>query len=246
VANHEAGHALVAELCPSQDKTQRLTIRPRGRAAGLAVTASRDRTLHSTQHVHERLMVLLGGRAAERAVYGQVSSGAANDLQQANALARQAVTQLGFSPRAGQLVERFPGVRLAETTHQVIDEEVERMLAEAYRDAVTMVEEHRRQLDRLARGLVESEELDRLEIVAALDDARPPARLGPQHESALRPRRTAAPAVTARRSIRRRVAPALAALMAFAARAGRAPEDSAGTPRAVGERVPRRPTTSTA
>jgi cell division protease FtsH len=80
VAHHEAGHALVAEFCPSQDKTHHLTIRPRGRAAGLAVAASRDRTLHSTQHVHERLMVLLAGRAAERAVYGHVSSGAANDL----------------------------------------------------------------------------------------------------------------------------------------------------------------------
>ena len=92
VALHEAGHALVAEFCASQDETHRLTIRPRGRAGGLAVTARRDRALHSAQHVHEQLMVLLGGRAAEAAVYGHVSSGAANDLQQANALARRAVT----------------------------------------------------------------------------------------------------------------------------------------------------------
>jgi cell division protease FtsH len=215
VAHHEAGHALVAELCPSQDKTHRLTIRPRGRAAGLAVTASRDRTLHSTQHVHERLMVLLGGRAAERAVYGHVSSGAANDLQQANALARTAVTELGFSPRAGQLVEGLVGrpVRLAETTHRVIDEEVERMIAEAYRDAIATIVEHRALLDRLAGALVASEELDRLEIAAALGEPTPrrhtPPAPGPRPEPALRPERAKTPSPAAPR--RPRLAPVLAA-----------------------------------
>jgi cell division protease FtsH len=195
VAYHEAGHALVAELCPSHDKTHRLSIRPRGRAAALAVTAARDRTLHSTRHVHEQLMVLLGGRAAERAVYGHVSSGAANDLEQANLLARRAVTELGFSARAGQLVADVAGraVRLAEETRRVIDEEVERMIADAYRDAIAMIEEHRAQLDRLAGALVASEELDRLEIAAALSESRPRRTArpepGPRPEPALRPMR---------------------------------------------------------
>jgi cell division protease FtsH len=219
VAHHEAGHALVAEFSPSCDKTGRLTIRPRGRAAGLAVPTRRDRTLHSAQHVHEQLMVLLGGRAAERAVYGHVSSGAANDLQQANALARHAVTELGFSPRAGQLVDSLAGrmVRLAETTHRVIDEEVERMIAEAYRDAITMVEEHRRPLDRLAQALLASEELDRLEIAAVLGEpprprpALPPA--GPRPEPALRgAAERPAPHPATPRRVRRRLAPALAAV----------------------------------
>jgi cell division protease FtsH len=229
VAHHEAGHALVAELCPTQDKTHRLTIRPRGRAAGLAVAARRDRTLHSTLYVHEQLMVLLGGRAAERAVYGNVSSGAANDLQQANALARCAVTELGFSPRAGQLVERLAGrgLRLAETTHQVIDEEVDRMIADAYRDAIAMIEQHRAQLDRLAGALLEAEELDRLEIAAALGKPRPrvpaPGHSGPRPEPALRSRKpTTRHAARARRPLRRRVAPVLAALLpAWARRADR-------------------------
>jgi cell division protease FtsH len=230
VAHHEAGHALVAEFCASCDKTGRLTIKPRGRAAGLAVASRRDRTLHSALHVHEQLMTLLGGRAAERAVYGHVSSGAANDIQQANALARRAVTELGFSPRAGQLVDSMAGrmVRLAETTHRVIDEEVERMIAEAYRDAVAMLEEHREQLDRLAGALLASEELDRLEIAAALGEppprrpARPPA--GPRPEPALRPEGQTAPHPAAsRRQFRRRLAPALAAaLTAFTARSDRA------------------------
>jgi cell division protease FtsH len=229
VAHHEAGHALVAEVCPSQDKTHRLTIRPRGHAAGLAVTASRDRTLHSTQHVHERLMVLLGGRAAERLIFGHVSSGAANDLEQANMLARRAVGELGFSPRAGQLVGGLGGraVRLAESTHRVIDEEVERMIAEAYRDAIALVEEHRTQLERLARALIASEDLDRLEIAAALGEARPRQRTrphpGPRPAPALRQH---APATRRparqRRPLAPRLAPALpAALAAFIGRADR-------------------------
>jgi cell division protease FtsH len=229
VARHEAGHALVAELCPTQDKTHRLTIRPRGRAAGLALTARRDRTLHSAQYIHEQLMVLLGGRAAERVVYGHVSSGAAGDLQQANAVARCAVTELGFSPRAGQLVDRLAGrgIRLAETTHEVIDEEVERMIADAYRDAIAMVERHRALLDRLAGRLIEAEELDRLEIAAALGEARPPVHArrhpGPRREPALRSGRAAArQAAKAKRPLRRRLAPALSALLAMSAgRVGR-------------------------
>ncbi len=223
VAHHEAGHALVAEVCPSQDKTLRLTIRPRGRAAGLAVTASRDRTLHSTQHVHEQLMVLLGGRAAERAVYGHVSSGAANDLQQANALARRAVTEFGFSPRAGQLVAGLGGrpLRLADTTHRVIDEEVERMIAEAYGHALSLIEDHRAELDRLAAALLASEELDRLEIAAVLGRPRPVRRVRPApgprtHPALVSPEPSPPPAPG--RALRPRLASALAA---FTGRPGR-------------------------
>jgi cell division protease FtsH len=222
VAYHEAGHALVAELCPSHDKTHRLSLRPRGRAAALAVTAARDRTLHSTRHVHEQLMVLLGGRAAERAVYGHVSSGAANDLEQANLLARRAVTELGFSARAGQLVADVAGraVRLAEETHRVIDEEVERMIADAYRDAIAMIEEHRAQLDRLAGALVASEELDRPEIAAALSESRPRRTARPEPvprpEPALRPHAgSVRQPATSVRPRRRRLAPVLAGIVTW-------------------------------
>ena len=148
VARHEAGHALVAEYCPTQDATQRLSITPRGRAGGLAVIARRDRALQSARHVHEQLMVMLGGRAAEAVVYGDVSSGAADDLQRANALARHAVMSLGFSTRAGQLTATAAGqnMPLSDTTRRVADEEVERMIAEAYRDAVAMARQHRTEL----------------------------------------------------------------------------------------------------
>ena len=151
-----------------------------------------------------------------------MSSGAANDLAQANLLARRAVTELGFSARAGHLVADFPGraVRLAEATHRVIDEEVERMIAEAYCDAIAMIEEHRTQLDRLACALVASEELDRLEIAAALGESRPRRTArpepGPRPEPALRPHAGSVrqPATSVRRR-RRRLAPVLAGIVTW-------------------------------
>ena len=192
VAYHEAGHALVAEYCETQDPTQRLTIVPRGRAGGMAVIARRDRALHSARHVHEQLMVLLGGRAAEHVIYGHVSSGAADDLQRANAIARNAVMSLGFSPRAGQLTATASGqnMPLSESTRQVIDEEVERMIAEAYGDAITLAEEHRAELVALAVALLAHDDLDRGRIAELLGTGRPRPRadldLGPRTEPALR------------------------------------------------------------
>jgi cell division protease FtsH len=188
VARHEAGHALVAEFCATQDDTQRLSITPRGRAGGLAVIARRDRALQSARHVHEQLMVILGGRAAEAVVYGDVSSGAADDLQRANALARHAVMSLGFSPRAGQLTATAAGqnMPLSDSTRKVVDEEVERMIAEAYRNAVAMASAHERELRSLSDALLAREDLGREEIAALLGSDRPPADarlgLGPRPE----------------------------------------------------------------
>lgn len=186
--------------------------------------ARRDRALHSEQHVHEQLMVLLGGRAAEAVAYGHVSSGAADDLERANAIARHAVMDLGFSPRAGQLTGSAAGqaMPLAESTRQVIDEEVERMIADAYRDAIAMVEQHRPELEALADALLASEDLDRERIAALLGSgrARMAARpdLGPRPEPALRrqnePAQALAPVERIRPARRRRPAVAAAASLA--------------------------------
>jgi cell division protease FtsH len=208
----------VAEFCETQDATQRLTITPRGRAGGLAVIARRDRALQSLRHVHEQLMVLLGGRAAEAVIYGDVSSGAADDLQRANALARHAVMSLGFSERAGQLTATAGGqnMPLSDTTRQVVDEEVERMIAEAYRDALALTEEHRGELWELSSALLDREDLDREQIAALLgtEPPRPVATLGLGPSPA-----PAAPVVPLRRGReRRRIQQAPAA----AAAAGRA------------------------
>jgi cell division protease FtsH len=218
VARHEAGHALVAEFCETQDTTQRLTITPRGRAAGLAVVARRDRALQSARHVHEQLMVLLGGRAAEAVIYGDVSSGAADDLQRANALARHAVMSLGFSERAGQLTATAGGqnMPLSDGTRQVVDEEVERMIAEAYCAAVALTESHRAKLLGLSGALLGREDLDRDEIAALLGTGppRPVATIG------LRPAPApATPVVPLRRRRERRHIPRAPASAAAAGRA---------------------------
>lgn len=173
VAYHEAGHVLCAELCQEHDKAQRASIKPRGQAGGLALYGQKDRALHSARYLHERLICALGGRAAEWVWYGAVSSGAANDLQQANALAREAVQELGFSQRTGQVIISSGGqaMHIADATRKVVDEEVERMVAEAYSEAVRLLQEHKDGLNRLAQALLEAEELDRLEIIQAIRGA---------------------------------------------------------------------------
>ncbi len=177
VAAHEAGHVLCAELCTSADKAQRATIRPRGRAAGLAVYGRTDRSLHDAESIHVKLVCLLGGRAAEWVRFGKVSSGAANDLQQANGIARSAVQELGLSEASGKLVDS--GGPMSEATRAVMDSETERLVAEAYRDAIALLEEHRDELDRLTGALLTAEDIDRAEILAALGPELPQRTLRP-------------------------------------------------------------------
>ena len=126
VAYHEAGHVLAGELCPTQDKTQHATIEARGRALGFALKGATDRAMHGEQYLHECLIFILAGRAAEYVAYGTVSSGAANDLQQSNLVAREAVEKWGLSPRVGQLVSDHG---LSEQMRAVVDEEVRRLVA---------------------------------------------------------------------------------------------------------------------
>jgi cell division protease FtsH len=185
VAVHEAGHVLAAELCPTVENAMRVTIQPRGRAGGMAVYGRTDRMLHDPQYLHEKLVAILGGRAAEFVARGKITSGAANDLQQANAMARQAVEELGFSARAGQLVSTQGGqqVRVSEETVALIDAEVRRIVEDAYQDAVRLLSAHCDALDRLAGALVEHEDLDRPEIVAVLAGATGTPRATPRQAS---------------------------------------------------------------
>jgi cell division protease FtsH len=173
VAYHEAGHVLAGELCPSQDKTQHATIQPRGRALGFALKGQTDRGLHDEQFLHEQLIFILGGRAAEYVKYQTVSSGAANDLQQANLLAREAVEKWGLSPRVGQLISTGQGFThsLSEQMRSVIDEEVRRLVADAYRDAVRLISNHAQHLERIAGALLRAGHIDRPEIELAMDGA---------------------------------------------------------------------------
>ena len=178
VAVHEAGHVLAAELCPTVEKAMRVSIEQRGRAGGLAIYGRTDRMLQSQQYLHEKLVAALGGRAAEFVSRGVITSGAANDLQQANAMARQAVEQLGFSERAGQLVTAE--TRVADKTAALIDDEVRRLVEDAYQDAIRLLSAHKDELMRLSDALLEHEDLDRVEIVACLSGVAETPRAQPR------------------------------------------------------------------
>ena len=113
---------------------------------GFAVVGRSDRALHTAQHIHEQLIYILGGRAAEHVINGTVSSGAANDLEKANAIARAAVEQYGLSAAVGQVVATQSG--FSEQTKATVDSEVRRIVEDAYRDAIA----HGRGAPRAARA----------------------------------------------------------------------------------------------
>jgi cell division protease FtsH len=183
IAAHEAGHVLAAEYGEHYEKAQQVTVEPRGQAMGLAVYGQVDRALHDPDYLHEALVATLAGRAAEQIVFGRISSGAANDLQKATELARRAVEELGFSARLGQIVAgRAP---FSETTRTIVDSEIERMVADAYLDAIDVLTEHREQLDRLTERLVQARELERVDILAAI--GRPATQLEERRQSKARP-----------------------------------------------------------
>jgi cell division protease FtsH len=190
IAAHESGHVLCAEYGERYEKARQVTIEARGQAMGLAVYGQTDRALHDPDYLHEALIATLGGRAAEQIMFQRVSSGAANDLQKATELARRAVEELGFSPRLGQIVAgRSP---FSEQTQAVVDSEIERMVADAYADALALLDEHREQLERLSARLLEQRVLERVDILAAIGNvstlpkrARRPV---PQTVPALAPR----------------------------------------------------------
>jgi cell division protease FtsH len=171
IAAHESGHVLAAEYAAHYEKAQQVTVEPRGQAMGLAVYGQRDRALHDPEYLHEALVATVAGRAAEQIVFGRVSSGAANDLQKATELARRAVEELGFSPRLGQIVRG--NAPFSDGTRAVVDAEIERMVADAYADALTLLETHRDQLDRLSARLLEHRELERVDILAAIGNVTP-------------------------------------------------------------------------
>ena len=170
IAYHEAGHVVTAEYCETHEKSQRVTIKPRGRAGGFAKYAQKDRMLHDLQIVHDEMVCLLGGRAAEREVFGVVSSGAQNDLQRVTVIARHAVEELALAETFGQVLTA--GDKPSDEVRRRVDAEIERLVADAYQDAQRIVGEHRAELDALSAALVEQKELYRVDIVAALAEAR--------------------------------------------------------------------------
>src|ERR1035437_7622706 len=199
VAFHEAGHALCGELLPSVDRVHRISIVPRGRALGYTLNLpAEDRYLKTREELLDYMTVLLGGRAAEQIVFGAITTGASDDLKRVAEIAQSMVHDYAMGT-AG--VGRSPegDVRLSETTLRIRDEERQDLIEEARRAAQKLVVAHRRELDSLARELLEHEVLDReaierimtgvprwerapgvgLRVVAAAEPHDPPASPAP-------------------------------------------------------------------
>jgi cell division protease FtsH len=182
VAHHEAGHALVAESREHADKVSKISIIPRGVAA-LGYTQQQpteDRYLMTRAELLDRLDVLLGGRVAEEIIFGDVSTGAHDDLQRASDLVRHMVTQYGMSdelglgtferPRSGLFLGGpGPGDReYSEDTARMIDAEMRRLLEAAHLRVQTTLKEKRNLLEVLAKVLIEKEVVDRDALIALL------------------------------------------------------------------------------
>ena len=195
VAHHESGHALLAEILPTTDRVHKVSMIPRGMGA-LGYTMQlplEDRYLMTRPELLDKLTVLMGGRAAERVIFGEVSTGASDDLQRATDLARRMVGQFGMSmvlgPQAlshldGSAESRFlPGVMVggergySERTQQVIDTEVGDVLRRAHDRAVALLEHNRAQLLELAARLREKEVMEGEELRVVLEGAHLPPEL---------------------------------------------------------------------
>ncbi len=178
-AYHEAGHALVSLKVPGLDPIHKVTIVPRGRALGLTFSLpEEDRHNYTKQYILGRLAMAYGGRVAEELVFGpdKVTTGAAQDIQQATEMARRMVTQFGMSEAVGPITvgdreaEIFLGREvvqrreISERTAELVDTELKRVLGEAYERARQILLEHRATLDRVAATLLERETLDREEV----------------------------------------------------------------------------------
>ncbi|HKR56363.1 MAG TPA: ATP-dependent zinc metalloprotease FtsH, partial [Gemmatimonadales bacterium] len=178
-AYHEAGHALVSLHVPATDPLHKVTIIPRGRALGVTHwLPEEDRHNYTKEYIHSRLATAYGGRVAEELVFGaeKVTTGAAQDIQQATDLARRMVTHFGMSDAVGPIAvgdrdsEIFLGREVMQRhevsnkTAELVDQELKRILSDAFDKARTILTEHRDQLDRLAAALVERETLDRNEV----------------------------------------------------------------------------------
>jgi cell division protease FtsH len=180
VAFHEAGHALCAELLPGVNKVHKISIVPRGKALGYTLNLpEEDRYLKTREELINHMAVLLGGRAAEEAVFGAVTTGASDDLHRVSDISRAMVHEYAMGTSLTSLKIDAVGGQVSDKTRQLRDEEQQHLADEAMRMATRIVREHREKLDAFAFALLRNEVLERREIDAIMADAeRPEAPAG--------------------------------------------------------------------
>jgi cell division protease FtsH len=178
IAYHEGGHALVGHAMPNADPVHKITIIPRGRALGYTAAApAEDKFLVSRAEMMDQLAMLLGGRTAEEMVFHEPTTGAANDIEKATAIARGMVTEYGMSERLGARKfgtgdsEPFLGREMShardysEEIASTIDDEVRRLIESAHDEAWDVLVQYRDILDSLVLQLLEHETLSRVQVL---------------------------------------------------------------------------------
>jgi cell division protease FtsH len=171
-AYHEGGHAVLATVLPHSDPLHKVTILPRGMALGVTWTLPEERHTYSREYFEDVICKAMGGRVAEKIVFGHLNSGAANDLEQATNIARRMVREWGMSESVGPMAfagqqQVFLGEDLmssgreySDETARTIDAEISRILREQEERARTVLQQHRRGLDLVAQALLDHETID--------------------------------------------------------------------------------------
>jgi len=188
-AYHEGGHALVARFLPETDAVNKITIVPRGRAAGVTWFLPEERDFRFKDQLESELSVAFGGRVAEEIIFNRISTGAANDIKQATNLAQTMIRNWGMSDKLGPLSyakgeeQVFLGREIAqhrdysEATAQMIDEEIIKLIKDAYQCAKDVLNENVDILHKLAELLLEQETVHGKELDELITELRPGIKL---------------------------------------------------------------------
>ena len=171
-AIHEGGHAILATVLPHSDPLHKVTILPRGMALGVTWTLPEERHTYSREFFEDLICKAMGGRVAEKIVFGHLNSGAANDLEQATSIARRMVREWGMSDKVGPMAwngqqQVFLGEDLmtsgreySDSTAKMLDDEISRILHEQEQRAHDVLVKHRKGLELVAEKLLEDETID--------------------------------------------------------------------------------------
>ena len=183
-AIHEGGHAILATVLPHSDPLHKVTILPRGMALGVTWSLPEERHTYSREYFEDLICKAMGGRVAEKIVYGHLNSGAANDLEQATSIARRMVREWGMSDKVGPMAwngqqQVFLGEDLmtsgreySDSTAQLLDEETSRILHEQEQRAHNLLTRHRKGLELVAEKLMEDETMDGATVGRIVQEAQ--------------------------------------------------------------------------
>jgi cell division protease FtsH len=201
IAYHEAGHALVGELCEKSDPVHKVTILPRGMSLGSTWSVPEaDKFLVSEKELLDDIATSLGGRVAEESVYGEVYTGAAHDLERVTRIARAMVCEYGMSERLGTLAlgrrahnpflgrDYYDERNYSEDVAKMIDEEVRNIVDRCHQRAAELLTQHRDKLDAIVQALLERETLNREEFLSIIEGRElPPMAIAQGPESSNTP-----------------------------------------------------------